>query len=342
MSIGIVPDVLICRSSVKIGKENKKKIALFCNVEEQSVIEALDVPNIYSIPLFYVEQGLHLELAKAVDLPMKNPDLSEFEAMLTKSHVFKKSIRILIAGKYATKESYKSLFEAINHAGIATEAKIEISWINTKKYDKEEIGDEIFKGIDAVIIPGGFGAEGAEGKIRIIKQAREKDIPLLGICYGLQLMVIEFARNVLGIKNAASEEFEMENSQNIIGLITNFEKDGKLETRNQNSDMGGTMRLGSYKGTLVENTLASKIYNSNSFSERHRHRYEIDMKYRTKFEEKGFIFSGISSDGKLPEIGEISALKFFLGVQFHPELKSQFLKPHPLFVNLAKKALEGK
>lgn len=342
MSIGIVPDVLICRSSVKIGKENKKKIALFCNVEEQSVIEALDVPNIYSIPLFYVEQGLHLELAKAVDLPMKNPDLSEFEAMLTKSHVFKKSIRILIAGKYATKESYKSLFEAINHAGIATEAKIEISWINTKKYDKEEIGDEIFKGIDAVIIPGGFGAEGAEGKIKIIQQAREKDIPLLGICYGLQLMVIEFARNVLGIKNAASEEFEIENSQNIIGLITNFEKDGKLETRSQNSDMGGTMRLGSYKGTLVENTLASKIYNSNSFSERHRHRYEIDMKYRTKFEEKGFIFSGISSDGKLPEIGEISALKFFLGVQFHPELKSQFLKPHPLFVNLAKKALEGK
>lgn len=339
MSIGIVPDALICRSSVKLGKENKKKIALFCNVEEQAVIEALDVPNIYSIPISYFEQGLHLELARAVHLPYKASDLSEFEARILKMQTAKKVVRIMVAGKYLTKESYKSLFEAISHGATSNDAKPEICWVNTKKYDEDEVPSEIFKEIDAIIIPGGFGYEGIEGKMKIIKYARENNIPILGICYGLQLMIIEFARNVLGIKNASSEEFEIPNSENIVGLIASFEKDGKLEIRNQNSDMGGTMRLGSYKGMLVEKSLAAKIYESTIFSERHRHRYEINMKYRLVFEENGFIFSGVSIDGKLPEICEIPALKFFLGVQFHPELKSQFLKPHPLFVSLIKEAM---
>lgn len=333
MSIGIVPDVLICRSQVKIGKENKKKISLFCNVEESCVIEALDVESIYSIPLLYIEQGLHTALLRIAHLPQNDPNLKEFEDIVKKQSLIKKSVKILVAGKYNNKESYKSLFEAINHAGLKEMIVPEIKWVNTKKYDENEISEDLFTDVDGIIIPGGFGIEGIEGKIKIISYAREHNIPILGICYGFQLMVIEFARNVLGIKNAASEEFEMEHTTNLVGLITSFEKDGKVEVRSKHSDIGGTMRLGAYKGTLKEGSLAFKCYESDSFSERHRHRYEIDISYEEEFAKKGFIFSGISKDGKLPEIGEIEGLKFFLGVQFHPELKSQILKPHPLFVN---------
>jgi CTP synthase len=341
MSIGIVPDILICRSSVKLGKDNKRKIALFCNVEEQAVIEALDVPNIYSIPLLYAEQGLHRELLKAVNLEQKDPDLTEFEAIVRKSNFAKKTVKLLVAGKYAGKESYKSLFEAINHAGIANDAKVEIAWVNTKKYDDAEIPLEVFENIDGIIIPGGFGIDGVAGKMQIIKYARENNIPILGICYGMQLMVIEFARNVLGIKNASSEEFEFEEGENLVGLITSFEKDGKIETRTKASDLGGTMRLGAYKAMLKEGSLASKCYQSNTIFERHRHRYEIDISYKERLEEKGLIFSGLSEDGTLPEICEVEGLKFFLGVQFHPELKSQILNPHPIFVNLIKEALKN-
>ena len=339
MAIGIVPDVLICRSSVKIGKENKKKIALFCNVEEAGVIEALDVPNIYSIPLSYVEQGLHSQLLKAVGLPEQEPNLKAFEAIVNKANSAKKHVKILIAGKYPTKESYKSLFEAINHASITNDAKPELIWLNTKKFDADEIPEETFKNIEAIIVPGGFGVDGVEGKIKVIKYAREHNIPILGICYGMQLMVIEFARNILGIKNAASEEFGLEGTENIIGLMESFEKDGKIEVRNKNSELGGTMRLGAYKAILKEGSLAYQCYGSETIFERHRHRYEIDIKYKKQFEDKGFIFSGLSSDGKLPEIAEIPELTFFLGVQFHPELKSQIQKPHPIFVNLIRKAI---
>jgi CTP synthase len=339
MSIGIVPDVLICRSSVKLGKENKRKIALFCNVEEQAVIEALDVSNIYSIPLLYAEQGLHKELLKAVNLEEKELDLTQFESLVRKSNAFKKSVKLLIAGKYSGKESYKSLFEAINHAGMANDTKVDIAWVNTKKYDDAEISTDTFEGVNAIIIPGGFGIDGVAGKMQIIKYARENNIPILGICYGMQLMVIEFAKNVLGIKNASSEEFEVEGGENIVGLITTFEKDGKIEIRNKTSDLGGTMRLGAYKAILKEGSLVSRCYGDLVAFERHRHRYEIDISYKEKMAEKGLIFSGISEDNTLPEICEITNLKFFLGVQFHPELKSQILKPHPIFINLIKEAL---
>jgi CTP synthase len=338
MSIGIVPDALICRSSIKIGKENKKKISAFCNVEEEAVIEALDVPNIYNIPILYSQQGLHLELLKAVNLPMQNPDLTLFEDVICKANAAKKHIKILIAGKYSTKESYKSLYEAINHASIPNDIKVDVIWLNTKKYDEIEPASDTFEGVNAIIIPGGFGIEGVEGKMKVIKHARENNIPILGICYGMQLMCIEFARNVLGIKNASSEEFEIENAKNIVGLMTSFEKNGKLEIRSKTSDMGGTMRLGAYKAVLKEGSLAFKCYNHNTIFERHRHRYEIDIFYKNQFEENGLIFSGLSEDEKLPEICEIPKLDFFLGVQFHPELKSQILNPHPIFVGLIKNA----
>lgn len=340
MSIGIVPDIIICRSSVKIGKENKKKIAMFCNVEETAVIEALDVSNIYSIPLLYVEQGLHTELLRALDLPQAKPDLKQLEEIIEKANSAKRSIKVLIAGKYATKESYKSLFEAINHAGIYNSVKIDIVWVNTKKYDTEEISDSLTKDIDAIIIPGGFGEGGVEGKIRFIKYARENNIPTLGICYGLQLMVIEFARNVLDIKNATSEEFFKDGGELLVGLMASFEKNGKLELRTKNSDMGESMRLGSYKALIKEDSLAFKCYNTTIIHERHRHRYEIDISYKKQFAENGFVFSGVSSDGKLPEIGEVTGLDFFLGVQFHPELKSKLFAPHPLFLHLIQKAVQ--
>jgi CTP synthase len=343
MSIGIVPDVLICRSSVKIGKENKKKIALFCNVEEYAVIEALDVPDIYSIPLSYVAQGLHITLLRAVYLlnEASNPpklDLTLLETMVEKFAHAKKNVRILVAGKYLTKESYKSLLEAINHASAINDVRPKIIWLNTKKYDSEDLPQDLFDEIDAIIVPGGFGVAGIEGKIKIIKYARENNIPILGICLGLQMMIIEFARNVLGLTNASSEEFKKEGDLILVGLIKSFEKDGKLELRNESSDFGGTMRLGSYKTFVKEKTLAMEAYKADVIFERHRHRYEIDISYKDQFEKAGFIFSGISSDGKLPEIGEIESLKFFLGTQFHPELKSKLFTPHPLFVKFIEKA----
>lgn len=337
MSIGIVPDLLICRSSVKLGRETKKKIALFCNVEEGAVIEALDIPNIYALPLLYVEQNLHLELLKALHLSEREPNLAELENIINKANSAKKTIKILVAGKYHAKEAYKSLCEAIVHASIANSVKVEISWINTRKYDLgENISLSTLLEADAIIIPGGFGEEGVEGKMKFIKFARENNIPILGICYGFQLMVIEFMRNVLGIKNASSEEFASPEDKIIVGFIEKFDNNGKVEIRNKNTDMGGSMRLGAFKAAVLENTLAFKCYNTAIISERHRHRYEIDISYKQSLAEKGFIFSGVSIDGKLPEIGEIEGLDFFLGVQFHPELKSQLFKPHPLFVNLIK------
>jgi CTP synthase len=341
MSIGIVPDVIVCRSAVKIGKEEKRKIALFCNVDEQSVVEAIDVSNIYEIPKLYADQKLHIALLKAVNLPLQNPDLESFKKIVQKSNSASKKVNILVAGKYATKESYKSLFEAINHASIQNDSINEIHFVNVKEYDNTPLPADIFKNIDAIIIPGGFGIEGVEGKLKIIEKARKENIPTLGICYGMQLMVIEFARNVLGIKNASSEEFNLEDGENLVGLITSFEKDGKMQNRTKHSNLGGTMRLGAYNATLQKGSLASKIYDSLEISERHRHRYEIDISHQDRFAKKGFVFSGISKSGELPEICEIQNLKFFLGVQFHPELKSQILHPHPIFIALIKEALNN-
>lgn len=335
MSIGIVPDALICRSAIKLGKENKKKIALFCNVYESAVIEAPNVQNIYSIPLLYVKQNFHLELLRTLKLKDANPDLTELEDIIKKIDTAKGVVRVLIAGKYLTKESYKSLCEALVHASATHSVRVDICFVNTKQYDLDKIEIGLFEGIDAIIIPGGFGPEGVEGKLKFIRYARENNIPTLGICYGFQLMVIEFAKNVLGIQNATSEEFaKTENDVILVGLMENFERNGKIEKRTKTSDMGGSMRLGSYKTILKEGSLAAKCYKSNTIFERHRHRYEVNISLKEEFERKGFIFSGISSDGNLPEVGEILNLDFFIGVQFHPELKSKLFVPHPLFLSL--------
>jgi CTP synthase len=342
MSIGISPTVLICRSSVPIGEESKKKIALFCNVDEACVIEGLDTPNIHSTPQVYAEQKLHLALSAEVGLPAIEPNLKDFAKIIEQENNASKKVNILIAGKYSANESYKSLFEAIRHACAAQRAKPEIKFINAKNYDDSCFSANLAEEIDAIIIPGGFGMEGVAGKIKVIEWAIKANIPTLGICFGMQLMMIEFARNELCIKNASSEEFEAGDATNIIGLITSFEKDGKLEARSKTSNLGGTMRLGAYPCKLLEGSLAKKIYGTDEISERHRHRYEANIKYKQAFEDKGMLISGLSLDGALPEICEVKGLRFFLGTQFHPELKSQILKPHPIFNSLIKEALQSK
>ena len=341
MSIGIVPDILICRSSVKIGKENKRKIALFCNVDESAVIEALDVDNVYSIPIHYAKQGIHRSILSAVGIAAapQEPDLSKLETLLhSYSHV-KKIINIGIAGKYTSyKDSYKSIIEAISHAGMHIGAVPQIHWINTKLLDEKEITSEL-DGLDCLVIPGGFGVDGTVGKMRVIKYAREQNVPTLGICFGMQLMLIEVAKNILEIKNATSEELDKDGSgEHVIGLISSFEKNGVLERRTKDSNLGGTMRLGRYEAVLRPNSLTAKIYGAESIFERHRHRYEADVKYMEEFSKHGIVFAGLSPDGKLPEIVENKNCKFFIGVQFHPELKSKLLEPHPLFLELLKSA----
>ena len=330
--IGIQPNILLCRCDRSIESNQIDKIALFCNVSSEDVIQALDVSNIYSVPIVYHKEKLDIQVLKHFSIKPKSINLLKWKNIVESAKKVKKSVNVGIVGKYTDlPDAYKSLYEALVHGAIANNIGINIKWINSEKLKKNNINKE-FKDINSIIVPGGFGERGIEGKINAIKFARINKIPFLGICLGLQLSVIEFARNVLKLKDANSTEFA-NTDNNVIGLLTEWYREGKKEIRSKKSDVGGTMRLGSYPCKIQNNTIAYRIYKSSNINERHRHRYEVNSEYEDKLRLKGLIFSGKSPDGSLPEIIELKTHPWFLGVQFHPELKSRPFKPHPIFIS---------
>ncbi len=340
-SIGIQPSVLLCRAERKIEQAHLQKIAKMCSVPESKVIAAPNVTNIYEVPLVYHDNGLDTELLKFFRMDGDSkPDLSKWQQINDSIKNPEKEVNIAIAGKYTDYlDSYKSILEAIDHAGISLKTKTNISWINARQFSNDKV--DSLKDIDAILVPGGFGEDGTEGKIAMIEYARKNNIPYFGICYGMQMAVIEFARHVVGIKDATSSEI-CEKGEAIVGLMNEWEKEDE-KVQQDHKDLGGTMRLGAYPCHLKEGSLAARIYNDEKqISERHRHRYEVNMAYKDQFEENGMIFSGISPDGKLPEIVEIKDHPFFVGVQFHPELKSKPFAPHPIFVAFVEAALANR
>ncbi|GHU28928.1 CTP synthase [Bacilli bacterium] len=331
-SLGIQPDILLCRSDVEIPEKQLKKISLFCNVKRENVIPAPNARSIYEVPLIYSKNGLDNQIIEYFKIEETKSDLTKWENINNTILNAKGVVKIAIVGKYINhRDSYKSLVEAINHGGIANNVNTQIIWLNSRNIKSLAEAEKSLEGVNGIIIPGGFGADGTDGKIFAIQHAREKNIPFLGLCLGLQMAVVEFARNVLHMKDANSTEFVQDTAHPVVALITEWEKDGKKEMRDKNSDFGGTMRLGSYETRLRENSLMHRIYGTTTIKERHRHRYEVNTKYFDLFEKNGFIFSGMSKDGKLPECVEIPANRFFVGVQFHPELTSRPFAVGPLF-----------
>ena len=330
-SIGIQPDVLLCRSEKRLDQSDIKKIAVFCNVSEKSVIQATDVKNIYEIPKIYMKNGFDTQVLASMNIKRpKKINLRKWNKVVNSLNNPKGQVNIGVIGKYVDlKDAYKSLSEALAHGGIANDTNVKIHWIDSEKI-KTKKDTSLLKSMSGILIPGGFGKRGSEGKILAINYARVNKIPFFGICFGMQLAVIEIARNLAKIDDANSSE--LSNTKNpIVGLMTEWEKNDKKFKRDSNSDYGGTMRLGSYPAVLNKNSLSYKIYKTKNINERHRHRYEVNINYREKLEKIGMNFAGISPDGLLPEIIEIKNHPWFIGVQFHPELKSRPFNPHPLF-----------
>ena len=340
--MGIQPDILLCRTENIIPTEQKSKIALFCNLKPETVIEALDSSSIYDVPIAYHKQGLDYQVCKHFQLDLsKKPDLSRWIKINKIQNSSEGNINIGVVGKYTSMiDAYKSLIEAINHGGLANKVKITIKWIDSELIERENTDvKNIFKDINGIIVPGGFGKRGSEGKINAIKFARLNNIPFFGICFGMQMAVLEFARNVLKLDNATSSEFG-KNHLSLIGLLTEWQTKTGLEKRNKDSNLGGTMRLGAYDCKLIENSFVKSIYKKNTISERHRHRYEVNNKFNLEFKNNGLTFSGMSPNNLLPEILEISSHPWFIGVQFHPELKSKPFDPHPLFSSFINASLK--
>ena len=336
-SIGIQPDIVICRSQQTIPLDQRRKISLFCNVDINNVIETVDVKTIYEAPISFFNQKLDKQVLKYFKInSRKRPNLLPWKKITNIVLNTKKVVKIAIIGKYVNlKDAYKSLDEALTHGGISNKVKVNLVRIESDKLKSKEIKAKL-NDVSGILIPGGFGKRGTEGKIEAIKYAREKNIPFLGICFGMQMAMIEFARNILKIKNAGSSELD-KNCFPVIGLINEWNKDGKI-IKGTDKNLGGTMRLGLYEAKLRKNSAIKKIYKSNNIQERHRHRYEVNINLMEKFEKKGLIFSGISPDNKLPEIIELKNHSWFFGVQFHPEFKSRPLNPHPLFSSFIKAA----
>ena len=342
-SIGISPDVLVCRSEGSIPQKEREKLALFCNVRPESVISAKDLNSIYEAPISYHHEGLDQAVLDAFNItPAPKPDLSKWEDVKDRLNNPEGHVNVAIVGKYTQLEdAYKSIAEALTHGGMANRLEVKINWVDAETFEKED--PEIhLSGFHAILVPGGFGERGTEGKIMAAKFAREHKIPYLGICLGMQTAVIESARNMAGISNAGSEEFDHEAGKRrfepIIYHLKEWVQGNHKVSRNVEDDKGGTMRLGAYSAVLAEGSNVAKVYNSTDIEERHRHRYEVDINYRKELEKKGLIFSGMSPDGRLPEIVELSDHPWFIGVQFHPELKSKPFDPHPLFRDFIKAA----
>ena len=331
--MGIQPDILLCRTEVEIPVEQKSKIALFCNVKSESVIEALDASSIYEVPISYHNQGLDYQVCKHFNLKLdKKPNLNRWININKIQKSSEGEVVVGIVGKYTSMiDSYKSLIESLMHGGLSNKINVSIKWIDSETLEDDTLSlKNVFKDINGIIVPGGFGKRGSEGKIKSIQFARENNIPFLGICFGMQMAVLEFARNILNFKDASSSEFGETNFP-LIGLLTEWQTDKGLEKRNKSSNLGGTMRLGSYDCELVEGSFVESIYNKKRIAERHRHRYEVNYQFNEEFKSKGLIFSGMSPDNSLPEILELPSHPWFLAVQFHPELKSKPFDPHPIF-----------
>jgi len=334
-SLGIQPDIIICRSEREIPKQERKKISLFCNVSIENVIETVDVRTIYEAPISFHKEKLDDRVLSYFNVKSKkSPDLSKWKNITSKVLNPKKDVNIGIIGKYVNlKDAYKSLDEALIHGGISNNVKVNLKRIDSENLKPENI-KPLLKNVSGVLIPGGFGKRGSEGKIAAIKYARLNNIPFFGICFGMQMAIIEAARNLLNIKNASTSEFG-NNCTPVVGLLEEWQK-GKKRIRGSEKNLGGTMRLGLYDAVLKNNSLISKIYAEKKIKERHRHRYEVNIKYKEDFEKKGLIFSAMSPDGTLPEIIELKDHPWFVGVQFHPEFKSRPFTPHPLFSSFVK------
>jgi len=344
-SIGIAPDVLVCRSEHPIPEKEREKIALFCNVRKEHVVAAYDLKSIYEAPLAYHEQGLDQAVLDAFQIaPAPKPDLSRWRDVYDRVHNPEGEVNVAIVGKYVQLEdAYKSFKEALTHGGMSNRVKVKVEWVDAEIFDSEDAAPHL-EGYHAILVPGGFGERGTEGKIKAAQFARERKIPYFGICLGMQMAVIEAARNVAGIPSAGSEEFDHESGEKrfepVVYHLKEWIQGNHMVARKTDDDKGGTMRLGSYSATLAEGSKVAGIYGSTSIEERHRHRYEVDTKYRSVLEEKGLVFSGMSPDGKLPEIVEWTDHPWFIGVQFHPELKSKPFAPHPLFADFVRAAVE--
>ena len=342
LNVGIQPDVLLCRSEKDLSESERRKIGLFCNVNEKCVIPALDVDTIYDVPLTYHEAGLDVEILRHFRMEEylnKPVDLSKWQDVTQRIKSSDGEVHIAVVGKYIElMDAYKSVYESLVHGGIANRVKVKIHRIDAERFEDEEPAD-VLANMDGILVPGGFGTRGAEGKINVVRYARENKIPYFGICYGMQMAVIDAARNLAGIKDAVSSEFERDGT-NVIGLMTEWSKGNQLEERDAKGDMGGTMRLGAYPCQLVDGSLAQRMYGTDAISERHRHRYEVNIGFKDQLEAVGLKFSGLSPDGKLPEILEYESHPWFIAVQFHPELKSRPFEPHPLFAGFVEAAVQ--
>ena len=339
LSVGIQPSILLVRADREIPVEERDKIALFCNIQKERVIPALDVPNIYMVPISYHREGLDDQVLKYFDMNAPQPDLSKWEKIVHKIQHPEGEVTIGVVGKYtALLDSYKSLSEALAHGGFANNVKVNLSWLNSEIFEKNE-SLHLLENVDGILVPGGFGERGTEGKIKAVQYAREHKIPYFGICFGMQMAVIEIARHCAGLNDVGSSELGKYGNP-VVGLMTEWMKGNELEKRNDKGDLGGTMRLGAYPAKLAPGTLVHKIYGSDTISERHRHRYEVNTTYKKQLEDAGLTFCGMSPDGKLPEIVELKDHPWFVGVQFHPELKSKPFEPHPLFTSFIKAAVD--
>ena len=342
LNSGIQPDVIVCRSNQKISKEEIQKISLFCNVPSNAVIPSYDVKSIYQVPQLLSKSKLDDLVVKKLRIkPVKAKDLTIWENFEILESKTKDDLKIFIIGKYVhLKDSYKSLYEAIYHAGIHNQANVIIKWIDSETINKKNV-NELLKSASGVLIPGGFGNRGISGKLEAIKFARENNVPFLGICLGMQLTIIEYVKNVIKLKNSGSSEFG-KYKNNIISLMTEWNLNNKKVKRSKENDLGATMRLGAYPCYIKKNSLASKVYRKKIISERHRHRYEVNPKFKSIIEKGDLIFSGFSKDKKLLEIVENKNHKWFLAVQYHPELKSKPFRPHPIFLSFIKNSLAHK
>ncbi|MEO0391513.1 MAG: CTP synthase [Pseudomonadota bacterium] len=342
-SIGLAPDILVCRSEGPIPVKEREKLALFCNVRADSVIAAQDLGTIYDAPLAYHREGLDQAVLDAFQIsPAPKPDLSKWEDVSDRIHNAEGEVRVAIVGKYTQLEdAYKSIAEALTHGGMANRVRVKIDWVDAELFEKEDAAPHL-EGFHAILVPGGFGERGTEGKIKAAEFARTRNVPYLGICLGMQMAVIEAARNVAGIGAAGSEEFDHEAGKKrfepVVYHLKEWVQGNHKVTRSAGDDKGGTMRLGAYDAVLEDGSKVADVYGGTTIDERHRHRYEVDIKYRDRLEGAGLTFSGMSPDGRLPEIIEWPDHPWFIGVQFHPELKSKPFDPHPLFADFVRAA----
>ena len=339
LGVGIQPDMIVCRAEQPIDRDARRKMALFCNIREEAVVQALDVDSIYAVPRSYHAEGLDDEVCRHFQMEPPAPDLSTWDRVMGRVRHPDGEVTIGVVGKYTSLlDSYKSLAEALTHGGIANNVRVKVKWLDAELFERED-APAYLEDVHGILVPGGFGERGAEGKVAAAHFARERQVPYFGICFGMQMAVIEAARNLAGIKSAGTTEFGPCDDP-VVGLLTEWTRGNTVERRDSDSDKGGTMRLGAYPAQLAQGSRIAQIYGASEISERHRHRYEVNVNYREVLEQAGLHFAGMSPDGELPETVEVPSHPWYVGVQFHPELKSKPFDPHPLFTSFIHAAVE--